>query len=295
MNAVLHEIRALARDIGFPVRRLLPSVKAQSVGPFVFLDHMGPARFAAGTSDGDVRPHPHIGLATVTYLFSGAMMHRDSLGSVQRIEPGAVNLMSAGRGIVHSERIPADVRETGETVEGIQMWIALPIADEEGEPSFVHYPEDLLPRWRDGGADVHLLIGELLGRRSPVAVKSATLYAALTLAAGGAFVVPDAAPERALYVAQGEVTLDGAPVAPGTLLVLAPGATPRVEAAGGARLMLLGGAVLDGETVGYGRRVMWWNFVSSRRERIELAKADWRDGRFAPVPGETEFIPLPEG
>ncbi|RXZ42226.1 pirin family protein [Crenobacter cavernae] len=289
MSAVLHEIRAQARDIGFPVRRLLPSAKAQSVGPFVFLDHMGPARFEAGSTASDVRPHPHIGLATVTYLFSGAMMHRDGLGSVQRIEPGAVNLMTAGRGIAHSERIPSDVRDKGIAVEGIQMWVALPVEEERCEPAFDHYPEEALPRWQEGGADVHLLIGEMLGRRSPVAVKSETLYAALSLEAGGAFTVPAAAPERALYIASGEVTLDGEPVAPATLLVLEQGATPIVRADSAARLMLLGGAPLDG-----GRRLMWWNFVASRRELIDAVKDDWQAGRFVPVPGETEFIPLPE-
>ncbi|AXK39944.1 pirin family protein [Crenobacter cavernae] len=294
MSAVLHEIRAQARDIGFPVRRLLPSAKAQSVGPFVFLDHMGPARFEAGSTVSDVRPHPHIGLATVTYLFSGAMMHRDGLGSVQRIEPGAVNLMTAGRGIVHSERIPSDVRDEGAAVEGIQMWVALPLAEEGCEPAFCHYSEEVLPRWRDGGADVHLLIGEMLGRRSPVAVKSETLYAALSLDAGGSFTVPAAAPERALYVAEGDITLDGVQVAPQTLLVLVPGATPVLQANSAARLMLLGGAPLDGDDKGGGRRLMWWNFVASRRELIEDAKADWQAGRFVPVPGETEFIPLPE-
>lgn len=287
MSAIRYLIDPAVADIGFPVQRLLPAPVTQAVGPFVFLDHMGPAHFAAATTAGDVRPHPHIGLATVTYLFSGAMMHRDSLGSVQRIEPGAVNLMAAGRGIVHSERVPEDIRAGGVAVEGMQMWLALPKALEDMAPEFRHYPEPQLPLQEADGVWLHLLMGEAFGLRSPVHCYSGTLFAAARLAAGAAWSLDAVAEERAVYVVSGGLTLDGTRVEAGQLAVLEPGVTVRLQAGEEARLMLLGGEPLDGP------RYLHWNFVSSRREVIIAARDDWEQGRFPAVPGETEFIPLP--
>lgn len=287
MNAIRYLIDPAVADIGFPVQRLLPASVTQAVGPFVFLDHMGPAHFADATTEGDVRPHPHIGLATVTYLFSGAMMHRDSLGSVQRIEPGAVNLMAAGRGIVHSERVPEDIRAAGAAVEGMQMWLALPKALEDMEPEFLHYAEEALPQREADGVWLHLLMGEAFGMSSPVRCYSGTLFAAARLAAGAAWRVEPVAAERAVYVVSGALTLDGTPVQAGQLAVLEPGASVAVQAGDETRLMLLGGDPLDGP------RYLHWNFVSSRREAIIAAREAWQNGRFPPVPGETEFIPLP--
>lgn len=276
-----------SRDIGFPVRRLLPAVQARSVGPFVFLDHMGPAAFEAGTTANDVRPHPHIGLGTLTYLFTGAMLHRDSLGVVQRIEPGAVNWMCAGRGVVHSERIPEDIRTHGIEVEGIQMWVALPADQQEREPTFRHYPAADLPCWQDGGARWHLLIGRWDERASPVEQPSATFYAAGELAAGARFAFPDTVVERAIYVARGALEAGAETAGAGTLVVLPADWRDDLLATADSRLMLLGGAPLDAP------RHMWWNFVSTSRERIEQAYHDWEAGRFPSVPGETERIPAP--
>jgi redox-sensitive bicupin YhaK (pirin superfamily) len=291
MSSIRQRITPHIRDIGFPVRRLLPDAKTRSVGPFVFLDHMGPTQFAAGTTAGDVRAHPHIGLATITYLFAGAIMHRDSLGSAQRITPGDVNWMTAGRGIVHSERIPADVREGGATVEGLQMWVALPQSVEESEPGFWHYPAATLPRVEADGVSVHVLVGTAAGEVSPVAAASPTLYAAVEMRAGSAFsVAPDYA-ERAVYVVSGAVAVDDERVEAGTLAVLESDVAARITAQDDARLMLLGGAPLDGP------RTVWWNFVSSSKERIETAKAAWSQQNpnpFPKVPGEVEWIPLPE-
>jgi redox-sensitive bicupin YhaK (pirin superfamily) len=288
MSAIRHLIRPQARDIGFPVRRLLPSGKARTVGPFVFLDHMGPAHFASTGTEGDVRPHPHIGLATVTYLFSGAMLHRDSLGHVQRIEPGSVNWMSAGRGIVHSERIPEDVRAAGTAVEGIQMWVALPQALEESEPDFTHYQAESMPMYKAPGVAAHVLVGNAFGLSSPVRTPSPTLYAALTLKADARLELPVDVEERAIYLLDGAVELDGQVLEANTLAVLEPGAPAELLARADTRMMLLGGAPLDGE------RFIWWNFVASTRERIEAAKTAWREDHFTPVPGEHERIPLPD-
>ncbi|WP_024304198.1 pirin family protein [Pseudogulbenkiania sp. MAI-1] len=287
MSAIRYLIDPAVADVGFPVQRLLPAAVTPAVGPFVFLDHMGPARFAAATTAGDVRPHPHIGLATVTYLFSGAMMHRDSLGSVQRIEPGAVNLMAAGRGIVHSERVPEDIRAAGAAVEGMQMWLALPKALEDMAPEFLHYPEEVLPQREARGVWLHLLLGEAFGMRSPVRCYSGTLFAAARLGAGTAWSFEPVAVERAVYVVSGALALDGTPVGAGQLAVLEPGATVVLQAGEATRLMLLGGDALDGP------RYLHWNFVSSRREAIVAAREAWQNGRFPPVPGEMEFIPLP--
>jgi redox-sensitive bicupin YhaK (pirin superfamily) len=291
MSSILHQIRGHTRDIGFPVKRLLPAMEARTVGPFVFFDHMGPVSFAAGTSEGDVRPHPHIGLATVTYLFSGAMMHRDSLGSVQRITPGDVNWMAAGSGIVHSERVPDDIRTQGTIVQGLQMWVALPQDQEEMAPAFWHYPAAELPVAEFPGVRLHLLAGSAYGKTSPVHTHSPTLYAAAHLQAGASLQVEADAAERAVYVVNGAVAVDGEELAAGTLAVLQPGVAVMAVAVQDSVMMILGGAPLDG------KRFLYWNFVSSNQDRIETAKYAWASQqaeRFPPVPGETEFIPLPE-
>ena len=269
---------------GFTVRRLLPAVARQAVGPFLFFDHFGP--ITAGPNDHhDVRPHPHIGLATVTYLFEGAMLHRDSTGAVQRIEPGAVNLMTAGRGIVHSERTPEDLRGSTRRSHGLQLWAALPLADEEMAPSFAHTPAGDIPVLEVGGAQVRLLVGSAYGANSPVAVRSPTLYLDIELQAGDALPLPLAA-ERAVYVVEGAVQLDGRPLAPHTMTVLAAGDEPLMSADGPARVVLIGGEPL-------GHRHLWWNFSSSRKERVSQAADDWAAGHFDAVPGETDSIPLP--
>lgn len=281
-----------ARDLGggFRVRRLLPSMQRQAVGPFVFFDHMGP--ITAGPADNhDVRPHPHIGLATVTYLFEGAMLHRDSIGRVQRIEPGAINLMVAGRGVVHSERTPDDLRHNTRTSHGLQLWIALPDDAQDVQPDFFHLPSGELPQTAVGGgssaATVRVLMGEAFGLTSPVPAVSPALYLDITLPAGASLAVPAAAPERAVYSVDQDILIDDQPVAACTLAVLEPGSEPRIDAPRGARFVVVGGHSV-------GPRFIWWNFVSNSRERIVQAADDWAAGRFAAVPGETEFIPLPD-
>ncbi|UJB31689.1 pirin family protein [Chromobacterium sp. Beijing] len=286
MPLLTQTIASLDRDIGFPVRRLLPTRQARRVGPFVFLDHMGPARFAAEGSAGDVRPHPHIGLATVTYLFSGAMMHRDSLGTVQRIAPGAVNLMTAGSGITHSERVPADIRQQGVAVEGMQLWLALPDELEECEPAFAHYPAEDLPRWNQDGVELNLLMGEGWSRRSPVAYPLPVFYASAAMPAGARLALPEGVDELAAYVAAGELDVDGAVLNANELGLLQTGQGGELIARRDSRVMLLGG------TPPASPRYLDWNFVSSRRERLAQARADWIAQRFPMVPGETEFIPL---
>ena len=278
---------AHSKDLGggFTVRRYLPAAARQAVGPFLFFDHFGPVQ--AGPDDNhDVRAHPHIGLATVTYLFEGAMQHRDSLGVVQRIEPGAVNWMTAGRGIVHSERTPDDLRGLARRSHGLQLWVALPAEDEEMAPAFAHTPAADIPALEVGGTRLRVLVGEAFGAVSPVAVRSPTLYLDIEMSAGDAFPLP-LAEERALYVIEGSVHLDGEVLPTGRLLVLAPGEEPMLGAEGEARVVMIGGAPL-------GHRHLWWNFVSSRKERLVQAADDWAAGRFTMVPGETEFIPLPE-
>ena len=287
MNAIQHLISPQASDVGFPVQRLLPAADIQSVGPFVLFDHMGPALFTRKGTTGDVRPHPHIGLATVTYLYSGAMMHRDSLGYVQRIEPGAINLMAAGRGIVHSERVPADIRAAQMPVHGIQIWLALPAEHEEMPPAFHHYPATALPAFEAEGLSLRLLIGAAFGLISPVIAYSPTFQADIELAAGAEWELPPVYPERGVYLAAGRLLVAGIPIEPGHLAVLTPGRPVRLKAETAARLMVLGGEPLDG------RRFIYWNFVARSRERIEVAKADWAAGRFTLVPGETELIPPP--
>ena len=281
-------LRPHLRDLGgLVVRRLLPAHPTRAVGPFVFFDHFGPVTFAPGQGI-DVRPHPHIGLATVTYLFEGALMHRDSLGTVQRIEPGDVNWMTAGRGIVHSERTDARERAAGSAMHGLQTWVALPRAHEEAAPGFVHVEGARLPRFGAAGVQGVVVAGRAFGLTSPVPTFTDTLYAALTIDAGASFSVPAEHAERAVYAIAGEILLDGTPLPLHHLAVLPAGRVVTLTAQSTARAMLVGGAPLDGE------RVIWWNFVSSSRERIETAKDDWRAQRFGAVPGETEFIPLPE-
>ncbi len=272
---------------GFLVRRLLPAFPRQGVGPFVFFDHFGPVTVQP-QDNFDVRPHPHIGLATVTYLFEGAMLHRDSLGHVQRIEPGAINWMTAGRGIVHSERRPPDLAQAPYVNHGLQLWAALPREAEEVAPSFTHTPASAIPEWREGGNDVRLLIGEAFGRRSPVATFMPTLYLDVAAQPGAALVLPMEAGERAVYSIDAPLDIDGAAVPSHTFAFLDTAAAATVTAPQGARYVVVGGAPLDGT------RFMWWNYVSSRRERIEQAKDDWRAQRMGQVPGETELIPLPE-
>ena len=278
-------IQPKARDLGdgFQVRRALPAAERRMVGPFVFFDQMGPVTLAAGKGL-DVRPHPHIGLATLTYLFQGAIDHRDSLGMVQRIVPGEVNWMTAGRGIVHSERTPQDMRTKPQPTFGLQVWLALPREDAEMDPGFSHHGADELPSIDEGGAKLTLVAGTLRGLRSPVPVRSPTLFADLHL--HGHFVVEPEHDELALYAVDGAVDVDGTCVDAGKLAVLANARTV-VKAATPARVVIFGGANL-------GPRRLWWNFVASDMARIRKAADDWKAGRFAAVPGETEFIPLPE-
>jgi redox-sensitive bicupin YhaK (pirin superfamily) len=277
-----------ARDLGgFEVRRALPSAQRQMVGPFIFWDQMGPAEFLLGHGM-DVRPHPHIGLATVTYLFDGEIVHRDSLGTLETIRPGALNLMTAGRGIVHSERTGEAARALGPKLFGIQSWVALPRSHEEGEPGFLHFAEDQLPIISGNGASARLIAGEAFGATSPVKTPMAMIYADVQLAAGASIPFDPTYEERGIYTVSGEIQIASDRFGPGQLLVFRPGDRITIRAASPARLMLLGGEPMDGP------RHIWWNFVSSRPERIEQAKADWKAAHFDSVPGETEFIPLPE-
>lgn len=273
---------------GLEVRRALPSARRRMIGPFVFLDQMGPAVLRAGTGL-DVRPHPHIGLATVTYLFEGGILHRDSLGTVQPIRPGEVNWMTAGQGIAHSERTAPGDRTVDNPLFGIQMWVALPRRHEETAPAFAHHPAGDLPLIEGEGKRVRLIVGGLYGARAPVAAFSEMVCADASLDAGARLELPAEHEERAVYVVRGRIGIAGGDFAAGHLLVLRPGDAVTATAAEPSRLLLLGGEPMDGP------RHIWWNFVSSSKERIEQAKEDWRAGRFAPVPDETEFIPLPEG
>jgi len=284
-------IQGRAHDLGpgFAVRRVLPSVKRRTVGPFIFFDHFGPMVVPPGGDGMMVRPHPHIGLATVTYLYDGGIFHRDSLGHAQAILPGDVNWMTAGRGIVHSELTEPEMKRTGFTMHGIQTWVALPKAHEETAPSFEHVEAAKLPAWEEGGASLRLIVGTYGGRTAPTTHFSPIFYVAAVMAAAAKIAVPPEHAERGVYVSEGTATIGDRPLGVGDLAVLAEGAPVDVVAGTeGAKLMLLGGAPLDGP------RHLWWNFVSSSQERIEQAKADWKEGRFAQVPGEVEFIPLPD-
>lgn len=291
-NAIDLVVTPRTHELGdnFSVRRALPSRQRRMVGPFVFLDQMGPHGFPSGEGL-DVRPHPHIGLATVTYLYEGELLHRDSAASVQALQPGDVNWMTAGRGIVHSERTGVDSRQQPSRLSGIQCWVALPQAYEECEPSFLHTPQAQLPVEEDEGVSARIIAGRFYGRQSPVPTLSALFQVDLLLQPGATMAVPAEYPEQAIYVAEGAVDLgkEGSFRA-GQLLVLKPGAQVTLRATGPApaRLMLLGGEPMDGP------RYLSWNFVSSSRERIEQAKEDWREQRFAKVPGETDYIPLPD-
>ena len=274
---------------GFEVLRVLPSIERRMVGPFIFLDQMGPATFAASKGI-DVRAHPHIGLATVTYLFRGTIIHRDSVGSIQPIVPGDLNWMTAGRGIVHSERSDPELRREAHDAYGLQLWVALPKKHEETAPRFAHHGAASLPTVEDGGLRARIIAGSAFGQTSPVETLSDLFYADVTLAPGARMALDAAHEERAAYLLEGSVEIDGAAFEPGRLLVFAPKREIVMTAPQGAKLVILGGEPMDGP------RHIWWNFVSSSKERIEQAKADWKRDRFGvPAPGEHEFIPLPEG
>jgi redox-sensitive bicupin YhaK (pirin superfamily) len=272
---------------GFEVQRLLPSIDARLVGPFIFFDHFGPAIFPPGEGV-DVRPHPHIGLATVTYLLEGAMMHRDSLGSVQRIEPGDVNWMTAGAGIVHSERTSPEDRASGHRLHGLQTWVALPQAHEQDEPSFVHHARASLPRIALPGVCMRVIAGTAFGQRSPAPTFSPMFYVVVEMEAGSGFDLHPEHEERGVYAIDGEILVGGEGLPAHHMALLRAWSTVRIEARSRAVLMLLGGSKMDGE------RTIWWNFVASSKELIDSASTRWRERRFPPVPGETEFIPLPE-
>jgi len=279
------------RDLGdgFSVRRALPSAHRRMVGPFIFFDQMGPAAFRSGEGL-DVRPHPHIGLATITYLLEGEILHRDSVGSVQAIRPGEVNWMTAGSGIVHSERTSPEVRAAGGPLFGLQTWVALPTAQEEAAPSFAHHKAHEIPKTEADGTALTLVIGSLDGLRSPVETFSDTVYADIVLAEGARYQLRAEHIERAIYVVSGDIEVVGQSggFAAGELVIFKPGAEIVLRARGAARLMLLGGEPLPEA------RNIYWNFVSSSAERIEQAKRDWREQRFAPVPDESDYIPLPD-
>ena len=289
MSATLR-LAGHAKDLGggFKVRRLLPAVQRQAVGPFLFFDHFGPVTVEPGAGH-DVRPHPHIGLATVTYLFSGAIMHRDSLGHVQQIKPGAINWMTAGRGIVHSERRPESLAHQSFVNHGIQLWAALPQAHEEVEPSFVHTPSAAIPQVQVGDASVRVLIGAAFGQTSPVATRAPTLYLDVQLPAGATLEVPALVQEMAVYAVDAPVQLNAERLDAQLLAVMAAGQPLHLVASDSpVRLMVIGGDALDGP------RYLWWNFVSSRKERIVQAARDWEAQAMGQVPGEVEWIPLPE-
>jgi len=273
---------------GFQVHRALPSAHSRMVGPFIFFDHFGPTVFKVGGGI-DVRPHPHIGLATVTYLFDGEIVHRDSLGTALPIRPGAVNWMTAGRGIVHSERTAADRRDGGEPLHGLQLWVALPMNEEEAAPAFAHTAAADIPELREDGMALRVIAGAMHGLRSPVATAWETIFAETRLHAGATLPISAEHEERAIYVISGEVEIGGDRHGPERLLVLRPGDRVAVKAVTDVHAVVVGGAAMDGP------RHIWWNFESSRKDRIEAAKADWKAGRFDIVPGDTtEFIPLPE-
>lgn len=271
---------------GMRVRRLLPAAGHQGVGPFIFFDHFGPVGVRPQDNH-DVRPHPHIGLATVTYMFEGAIMHRDSLECVQKIEPGAINWMTSGRGIVHSERRPEDLRESTYTNHGLQLWAALPAPHEEAAPAFAHTPASAIPACDVGHAVVRVLIGSAFGLTSPVATFQRTLYLDVRAAPASSLRLEAGEKERAIYSVDEVLVVAGTRVDPHTLAVLEPGTDVDIAAPSGARYVVIGGEPVDGH------RHMWWNFVSTRKERIEEAKRAWAEGRMGQVPGETEFIPLP--
>jgi len=280
-------IHSRERDLGgFTVRRVLPSAERRMVGPYIFFDHMGPSRFPIGEGV-DVRPHPHIGISTVTWLFDGEIMHRDSLESVQAIRPGAVNYMTAGRGIVHSERTPPEQRAQGASLHGIQLWLALPADLQETAPAFTHYPAETIPRATVGGVTVSVIIGDAFGLRSPVVTTWPTLYGEALFVGASELELPAEVEARGVYLVEGAVEIGDQHLETGEMAVLEPGVPVNVRAEGPARAMLIGGAPFPEE------RTIWWNFVSTAPDRIEQAKRDWKSGRFPAVPGDDDFIPLP--
>lgn len=290
MNSPLIQdvLRPHERDLGegFSVKRLLPAATRQMIGPFIFLDHMGPVVFAPGAGI-DVRPHPHIGLATATYLFEGVILHRDSLGTIQEIHPGDVNWMTAGRGIAHSERTPPALRIEGARLHGLQFWVALPKIAEQVEPSFQHHPGASLPRVDGQAYTLTLIAGRGWGLESPVKTHSPLFYADVEFKSSGCFPIPAEHVERGIYVVDGEVRLDGEILTPGLVYVLQSGNPIVVEVEGAARLVIFGGEPLEAP------RRIWWNFVASDSALIDKAKSDWEAQRFDPVPGEDEYLPLP--
>jgi hypothetical protein len=287
VNPIELLIEPATKDLGeFTVRRALPDGRRQRVGPFIFFDHMGPADFPPGTGV-NVRAHPHIGLATITYLFEGEILHRDSLGHVQPIRPGEINWMTAGKGIVHSEKVTDELLASGQRLHGLQTWVALPLEHEETEPRFEHYPASGIPGVQLDGVEVRVVVGTAYGKTSPVRTASTTVYVEAILSAGSSLDLP-VAEELAVYVVDGAIELGGQTVNAGVMAVLADGTSASISASDNAHVMLCGGDSLKGE------RILWWNFVSSSRERLEQAKRDWRDGKIGEVPGETDFIPLPE-
>jgi redox-sensitive bicupin YhaK (pirin superfamily) len=295
MNKYLHSpvqgieaiIKPALKDLGgFSVRRYLPHGSHRKVGPFVFFDHMGPALFKPG--DGiDVRPHPHIGLATITYLFEGEIIHRDNLGHVQPIIPGAVNWMTAGRGIAHSERTGEQTRQQGHTLHGLQVWVALPEEFEEVQADFLHYDQQELPVIEVKGAVIRIIIGSAFALNSPVKTHSPLFYLDIKIASQATLVIPEDYPERAIHVVDGAVTVNGYTVAAFEMAVCEKSKKIEITAGKDSRLVIFGGNTITD-------RFLWWNFVSSSRQRIEKAKQDWRNGSFDQIPGETEFIPLPD-
>jgi redox-sensitive bicupin YhaK (pirin superfamily) len=286
--SALSLLKPHTRDLGgFSVRRVLPGMPHRMVGPFIFFDHMGPADFAPGAGI-DVRPHPHIGLATVTYLFEGEIVHRDSLGTVQSIAPGDVNWMTAGHGIVHSERTAPELRRAGARMQGLQTWVALPRKSELAHPAFSHHPKATLPLISAPGVELRVVAGSAYGKHSPAPVLMQTLFVGVEMDAGRAFELEAGHEERAVYALEGDVTVSGTPLPRQHMAVLAHREAVEVKALTRARLMLVGGEKMDGE------RLIWWNFVASSRELLEDAKLRWREQRFPRVPGDDEFIPLPE-
>jgi redox-sensitive bicupin YhaK (pirin superfamily) len=287
-STIRAQLKPHQHDVGgLMVRRVLPALAARTVGPFIFFDHIGPATLVPGKGL-DVRPHPHIGLATVTYLFDGAIMHRDSVGSVQKIVPGDVNWMTAGRGIVHSERTPDEERAAGQTMHGIQTWVALPLAHEADEPSFEHHAAATLPQIERNGVALTVIAGSAFGAEAPTRTYSPTLYVAASFAPDGALALTPEHEERGVYLVDGDLAIDGEPLDVHHMAVLEPGETATLSSRAGATVMLLGGAKLDGE------RFIEWNFVASSRDAIERAKRAWTRQEMGKVPGETEWIPLPK-
>jgi len=285
-SAIRYILWPVEKDLGgFSVRRLLPAAEVKAVGPFVFFDHLGPAWFEPGNGI-DVRPHPHIGLATITYLFEGEILHRDSLGSVQPIRARAINWMTAGRGIAHSERTPPEVRSAGHTLHALQLWVALPSDDEETDPAFFHYDEAELPESENAQRSIRVMVGDAFGLTSPVKTWSQTLYVEVNLKAGAQFTLPDNVEEKAVYLVAGTLHSGGTALPQHSMVIFDNSPGIEIMAGEDSRLVIIGGAPL-------GKRTVWWNLVSSRKELIEQAKSDWQAGSFPMVPGETEFIPLP--